>query len=132
MTVVARFLSPDWLAEVRAAAAASPELARATAEVQLVIQQVVTGGPDGDVSYVVAIDRGRTEVRAGEDPAADVTFSADWDTAMALATGSASAQDAFTTGRLQLGGEVAALLRHGAALAGLDSVFAGVRATTSY
>ena len=129
---MARFLSPEWIAEAGAAAAASAELAGATADVQLVVQEVVTGGPDGDVRYVVAIDRGRTELRPGDDPAADVTFVLDWATAVAVATGATSAQDAFTTGRLQLRGDVAALLRHGRALNGLDHVFAGLRATTQF
>lgn len=127
-----RFLSPEWIAEADAAAAASAELARATAEVQLVVRQVVTDGPDGDVCYVVSIDRGRTELRSGDQPLADVTIRLDWDTAVALATGAASAEDAFTTGRLELRGDVAALLRHGPALVGLDSVFAELRASTTY
>jgi putative sterol carrier protein len=100
--------------------------------VQLVVQEVVTGGPDGEIRYVVAIDLGRTELRPGDHPAPDVTFVVDWDTAVAVATGSTSAQDAFTTGRLQLRGDVTTLLRHGRALAGLETVFAGLRETTTY
>ncbi len=129
---MARFLSPAWIAEAGATAASSAELARATAEVQLVVQQVVTGGPDGDVRYVVAVDRGRTELRPGEEPSPDVTFVVDWDTAVAMATGSTSAQEAFTTGRLQVRGDVGVLLRHGPAMDGLTAVFAGVRAGTTY
>ena len=129
---MARFLSAEWMAEASAAAAASADLARATAEVQLVVQQVVTGAPEGAVCYVVAIDRGRCQLRAGEDPSADVTFTLGWDIAVALATGATSAQDAFTTGRLQLRGDIDALLRHGGALAELDAVFAELRASTTY
>ncbi len=109
-----------------------PELARAAADVRLVVQEVVTGGPDGDVRYVVAIDHGRTDVHPGDHPAPDVTFVVDWDTAVAVATGSTSTQDAFTTGRLQVRGDMGVLLRHGTALAGLDAVFAEVRAATTY
>lgn len=127
-----RFLTPEWIAAAAAAAAASAELARATAEVRLVVQQVVTGTPDGEVHYVVSIDHGRTEIRPGHEPSADVTFSLDWDTAVALATGASSAEDAFTTGRLQLAGDVGALLRHGRALVDLDAVFADLRALTTY
>ncbi len=129
---MSRFLSPEWIAAAAAAAAASAELARATAEVRLVVQQVVTGTPHGEVRYVVSIDNGRTELRPGDEPSADVTFSLDWDTAVALATGGTSAEDAFTTGRLQLAGDVGALLRHGRALVDLDAVFAELRASTTY
>ncbi len=129
---MARFLSPEWIDEASAAAASSPELTEAAAGVHLVVQQMVTGGPDGDVAYVVSIDDGRVSLRAGEDDAAEVTFTLDWDTAVAMATGSFGAQDAFTTGRLRLGGDVGGLLRHGPALAGLDTVFARVRERTTY
>lgn len=129
---MARFLSRRWLADVAEAAASSPELASAAAGVHLVVQQVVTGGPDGEVSYVTSIDDGRVEVRQGEDQAADVTFTSDWSTAVAVATGATGAQEAFTTGQLQVRGEINALLRHGPALAGLDAVFALVREQTTY
>jgi putative sterol carrier protein len=129
---VARFLSPDWLAAASAAASGSAALATATAGVRLVVQQVVTGGPDGEVTYVVAIDDGRVSLRVGNDGGADVTFTVGWETAVAMSTGALGGQEAFTTGRLRLGGDVGALLRHGPALAGLDAVFAGVRERTTY
>jgi hypothetical protein len=56
----------------------------------------------------------------------------DWATALSMATGALGAQEAFTTGLLQLRGDVAVLLRHGPALAGLDSVFAAVQERTTY
>ena len=127
-----RFLSPEWIEEASAAAAASPELAEATAGVHLVVQQVVTGGPEGEVRYVVSLSDGQARVRAGEAAGADVAFATDWDTAVAVATGRSSAQDAFTSGRLTVRGDVTALLRHGRAFDGLDAVFAGLRERTTY
>lgn len=127
-----RFLSPAWIDEAAAAAAASSELAQATAGTRLTVQQVVDGGPEGEVRYAVAIDDGRVELRPGDDGSADVTFAVDWETAVAMATGVTGAQEAFTTGRLQVGGDIGALLRHGEALAGLDAVFAELRERTTY
>ncbi|MDP9452840.1 MAG: SCP2 sterol-binding domain-containing protein [Actinomycetota bacterium] len=129
---MARFLSPDWIAEASATAAASDELAAPTAGVTLVVQQVVTGGPDGEVRYVVTIDDGHVALRAGEDGEADVTFTLDWDTAVAMATGGIGGQEAFTSGRLRMRGDVGVLLRHGPTLAGLSTVFAGLRERTTY
>lgn len=136
---MARFLSPDWIAEASTDASGSAELAAATAGVHLVVHQVVTGGPDGDVGYVVTIDDGQVSLRAsggeaGEAGAGgvDATFVVDWETAVAMSTGALGGQEAFTTGRLQLQGDVGALLRHGPALADLDAVFAGVRGRTTY
>ncbi|MBW3548302.1 MAG: SCP2 sterol-binding domain-containing protein [Actinobacteria bacterium] len=127
-----RFLSPEWMAEASAAAATSPELAEASAGVHLVVQQVVTGGPDGDVRYVVSLSDGRARFGAGEAADADVAFTTDWETAVAVATGASSAQDAFASGRLRVRGDVTALLRHARALDGLHAVFAGLRERTTY
>ena len=129
---MARFLSDEWLAEASAAAASSEELAVATGGVQLRVQQVVTGGPGGPVRYVVTIDDGTVSLRMGDAAAPDVTLTVDWTTAVSMARGTLGAQEAFTTGRLQLRGDVATLLRHGPALAGVDSVFAGLRERTTY
>ena len=127
-----RFLSPEWMAEASAAAATSPELAEASAGVHLVVEQVVTGGPDGDVRYVVSLTDGQARLGAGEAADADVAFITDWETAVAVATGASSAQDAFTSGRLGVRGDVTALLRHARAFDGLHAVFAGLRERTTY
>ena len=127
-----RFLSGEWIEEAAIAARSSEELAAATAATRLTVQQVVTGGPDGDVRYVVSIANGAVGVRAGVDEAPDVTFSMEWDTAVGMAAGVLGAQEAFTSGRLELQGDVGALLRHGPALADLDSVFAALRERTTY
>ncbi len=129
---VARFLSPEWMADVSEAATGHVELAKATAGVHLVVQQVVTGAPEGDVRYVVVIHGGNISLRVGDDDHVDVTFIIDWETAVAMATGVVGGQEAFTTGRLQLKGDVGVLLRHGPALAGLEAVFAEVRERTTY
>ena len=127
-----RFLSGEWIEEAAIAARSSEGLAAATAGTCLTVQQVVTGGPAGDVRYVVSVGGGEVSVRAGVDEAPDVTFLLAWETAVAMATGVLSAQEAFTSGRLELRGDVGALLRHGPALADLDSVFAALRERTTY
>lgn len=129
---VARFLSPEWIDEAAAAAASSEQLTAAAIGVDLSVQQVVTGGPEGEVHYVVSIDDGKVSLRAGDDKKPDVTFTLDWGTAVSMATGALGAQEAFTTGRLRLDGDVGILRRHGPALAGLDSVFAALRERTTY
>jgi putative sterol carrier protein len=129
---VARFLSDQWIEEAGAAAAASDELRASTAGVALRIQQVVTGAPEGDVRYVVSIDDGSVSLRPGVDERCDISFIMEWATALSMATGALGAQEAFTTGLLQLRGDVAVLLRHGPALAGLGSAFAAVRERTTY
>ncbi len=127
-----RFLSPEWIAEVDRAAAADGSLAAATADVRLVVQQVVTDTPDGEVRYHVDVDHGSVRVRPGDAAAADVTFRQDWQTAVAMSTGEVPAQHAFVQGRLRVDGDVQALVRHQGAFADLDAAFDDVRARTTY
>jgi hypothetical protein len=111
MQGVPRFLSPAWIEEASAAVSTSAELAEACAGVDLVVQQAVTGGPDGDVRYVVSLRDGEPRLRPGEAEEAAVCF---------------------TSGRLTLRGDITALLRHGRALDGLHAVFAELRDRTTY
>jgi putative sterol carrier protein len=127
-----RYLSPEWIEAVSAAAAACDDLRTATSGVRLTVQQRVTGGPGGDVAYHVVVDDGAVAVLPGEAPAADVTFQQDHATATAIARGELAAQAAFMTGRLRVGGDVQLLMRHRDTLAGLDDALVGVRAATEY
>jgi len=120
-----RFLSPEWLDSLQAATApASPSA-------DLRIRQRVTGGPDGDVEYVVALAGGEVRFEAGGGPA-DVELTADYDTAAAISQGHLSPASAFAAGRLRVGGAVSSLVAHQEAFAGLGRLLAGVGEATTY
>ena len=124
------FLSSEWIDALDRAASTATDLAALTAGVVLVIEQEITG-PDGIATqYHVTIDDGRVSVRQGPAEAATVRFQEDRDTAWAVASGELSAQRAFMTGRLRVGGDLTVLLAHGEVLAALGDVFASVRAET--
>ena len=125
-----RFLSPEWIAALDAAA----REATVPAGVRLTIQQVVTddGGDDGDVRYHLVLDEGRLEVRPGEAESADVTLVQTREVATALSRGELNAQQALEAGRLKLRGDIGHLAREGRALTAMEDVFAAVRAVTSY
>lgn len=129
---MARYLSPEWFDDLNAAAAAAPELADAAGGLRLVIQQVVTDGPEGDTRYVVRVEDGRVTVVPGGAADADVTVTEDHATATAVARGELAAPAAFMTGRIRVTGETSVLLEAQAALHRLDAVFAGVRERTTY
>lgn len=132
------FLSAEWIGALHEAAAASPSLARLTAGVTLVIEQEIVDAPDGPVAYHVSFDDGVVAVRPGLAAAAvpagterpTIRFSQDLETATSIAAGRGSAQRAFMTGRLRVGGDLTVLLARGDLLAELDDVFGGVRART--
>lgn len=124
------FLSDEWIEALDRAAADDPGLRAHGAEVSLVIEQEVTGGPQGSVTYHVVLDRGRASVHPGPADEPTVRFSQDYETAAAIALGTGSAQRAFMTGKLRVGGDLRVLLDHGDALAQLGDVFSSVRAVT--
>lgn len=126
------FLSPAWVRALDDAARDHPGLADAAADLDLVVEQEVTDGPDGPVRFHVVFDHGSVRVRSGPASHPTVRFSQDVATAAAIATGAESAQRAFMTGRLQVGGDLRVLLDGREALAALDDVFATVRAATEH
>ncbi|NLD78307.1 MAG: SCP2 sterol-binding domain-containing protein [Acidimicrobiales bacterium] len=145
-----RFLSPEWLAELDAAVASHPRLAELTEAVRIVVEQRITGtdlpaadlpatesgddrsGETGEVVYHVVLDHGVGSVVAG--PAVDptVTFTQDVSVARAIAAGEESAQRAFMSGDLRVGGNLLDLTAHQGVLVELGDVFAAVRAATDF
>jgi len=123
---MARFLSPEWLADLAAAAtgASGPD------EEPFTLQQVVVGPPD--VAWAVTVGAGKVIVEVGRVDSPTVTFSQDVATAAAIHRGELSAQAAFMTGRLRVGGDVRALLERQGTLAELDDTFGPVRRATTY
>jgi putative sterol carrier protein len=128
LAAMSRFLTPEWLDDLAqaAAGAAGPEGEPFT------LQQLVTDGPDGDVTWSVTVGAGSIAVRPGRAEAPLVTFTQDLPTATAIIRGELSAQAAFMTGRLRVGGDVALLLERLDTLVAIDDVFAATRATTTY
>jgi putative sterol carrier protein len=121
-----RFLSPEWIEALDAAA----RKAIVPAEVRLTIQQVVTGD-GGEVSYHLVLEEGHLRVHSGEAERADVTLVQSRDVAAALSRGELNAQQALEAGRLKLRGNIGHLARQGKALTAMEDAFASVRAETT-
>ncbi|MDQ6797238.1 MAG: SCP2 sterol-binding domain-containing protein [Actinomycetota bacterium] len=129
---VIRFLSPEWLAALAAAASANERLCQAVTGIDLTVRQVVLGGPGGDVAYSLRLVHGTATVTTGDDDDADVRIVQDYDTAASISNGDITPAAAFAAGRLKLGGRVDQLIRHADVAAGLDDLFGSLRAATSY
>ncbi len=125
---MAEFLSVAWLSTLDAAAHG----ATVPGDLRLVVQQVVIDQAGEEVAYAVRVADGAVTVERGRVPDADVTFTQDRDTAVAIATGELSAQAAFIEGRLRVGGDLRALIDRARDLAVIDDVFGPARAATTW
>jgi len=123
-----RFLTPEWIAALDAAA----REAAVPAGVRLTIQQVVTDEGGDDVRYHLVLDDGHLRVHPGEAAGADLTLVQTREVAAALSRGELNAQQALEAGRLKLRGDIGHLAREGRALTAVTDVFAAVRAATVY
>jgi len=128
---VARYLSEEWFESLGAAPSAPAEPAdRPT----LILQHVVTGGPAGDTRYHVRISGGRAVVVRGvaTDAEPDATFTEDYATAAAIASGDLTTAAALLAGRIRVAGDMASLVSRQSEVVVADPVPPAVRAATSY
>src|SRR5687767_7679480 len=99
---VAAFLTDQWMSDVVAAL----NDAGAASDISLRLQQVVTGGPSGDVSFWTTFENGTVTGGVGDLSDPDVTITQDYETASELARGDLIAQAAFMQGKLKVTGNM--------------------------
>jgi hypothetical protein len=105
MTAV--FLSPEWLDLHRTAGGELP----ARPGVSATVNHVITGGPDGNVTYTTTYQDGRVaDVSPGGSATPDLTFAWSYETAQRVARGELETGAAFMQGTLKVEGNMAKLL----------------------
>jgi hypothetical protein len=132
---MARFLSDEWFEEVERDAGESPtgRGGRPLEQVaELIVEQVVTGAPDGEVRYRVVAGPGGPVVTRGGGTCPDLVLTTDYLTAAAIAQGQLSAATAVGQGRVKVSGSLRKRPGPAAALAGAQLVAAAVRDRTTY
>ena len=122
-----KFLSPEWAETVTAALNNSGDVKDVLGDVELTLQQVVTGGPDGEVTYWTRFANGVVEGGVGEVSEPDVTITQDYETAAALSRNDLNAQSAFMQGKLKVKGNMGKLLQNQTAIQELGPVMASVQ-----
>ena len=127
-----RYLSLAWIRELTREVAESESLAELAHEHRIGVTQVVTGGPEGDVTYHLQVGDGAAAFGAGAADPEDVRMQQEWSTAVAVATGSMNAQEAFITGKILLFGDQQKLMISQPVFGALDQVFSMVRERTRY
>jgi hypothetical protein len=127
-----RYLSLDWIDAIRGAVAANESLQRLAPDHEIGFTQVVTDGPEGDVTYHLQVADGTIDFAAGPADPEHVRMEESWDTAVAVASGTLNAQEAFVRGQILLRGDQQRLLDSQPLFGALDAVFSTVRADTRY
>lgn len=129
---MAAYLSPAWFDDVNATARADASLHTTTAGANVVLQQVVTGGPAGEVRYWVRVDDGVVEAGPGDATKPDAVVTQSYDTAAAVSRGELTVEDAILGGRARLRGDIGRLVHHQGALLGVAAALGPVRDRTTY
>jgi len=116
-------LSEEWIEEADSALRAS-ELCAPDGK-RFAVQQHV-----GEVVFHMAFDADGARVCSGPAVEPSVVLSQSWDTAVAIARGELSAEEAVLNGQTTVEGDPLALLSHHMILDRASDVFADVRART--
>ena len=127
-----RYLSLDWISALSAAVAESEQMSEVAEHHTIGVTQVVSNGPEGNVTYHLSVADGTAQFGAGAADPEHVKMEQDWDTAVAIATGNMNAQDAFINGHIRLWGDQQRLLECQPVFGALDAVFSSVRDETLY
>jgi len=127
-----RYLSLAWIRELTREVAESEHMRELAEEHTIGVTQVVTDGPEGDVTYHLQVGDGEASFGAGPADPEHVRMEQDWATAVAVATGAQNAQEAFITGKILLFGDQQALMAAQPVFGALDSIFGTVRDRTRY
>ena len=127
-----RYLSLAWIRELTREVGESDALRQLADEHTIGVTQVVTDGPEGDITYHLQVGDGQASFGAGPAELEDVKMQQEWTTAVAVATGEMNAQEAFITGKILLFGDQQALMGAQPVFGALDTIFATVRERTRY
>jgi alkyl sulfatase BDS1-like metallo-beta-lactamase superfamily hydrolase len=104
---VPKYLTQEWLDASKQLAADQPERPGATAK----MQYVVTGGPEGDITYYWVLENGKLlESKLGTLDDAEVTLSMSYDDSVKVQKGELDANAAFMQGRVKVTGNMAKLM----------------------
>ncbi len=131
------FLSEEWVGEFNRLAAGvdvpepGDEAALAARRGSFAMRQVVTGGPDGDVTCTLRVAGPRVTMDRSGTGDAEVTMILAWEDAVALSQGSFSPADAVAAGRVRVRGDLGVLAAGQAALTAVGEALGPLRADTT-
>jgi hypothetical protein len=129
---VIRYLSLEWIEALSNEVSSTGALDELAHEHTIGVTQVITDGPEGMVVYHLQVGDGAATFGTGAAYPEDVRMEQDWQTAVAVATDSLSAQEAFLRGKVRISGNQQKLLESQPVFGALNQVFLAVRERTDY
>jgi hypothetical protein len=130
---LAQFLTPEWVAELDAAAREAPGLRALGRDGTFTVELRIRGGDGSDFVFHAAFTPDGTRFAsgspAGSEPEPDVVLVLDTTVAQAIRSGDANVQDALLAGALKVRGDVQGLAARAPVLAAVGDVFAPLRET---
>jgi putative sterol carrier protein len=117
--VPVQFLSDEWVEELKQRLNASESFRKNAGTTDATLQQVITGGPEGERRYWIRIEDGHIDMGPGDIERPDATITQDYDTAAAMARSEVSPVSAFMTGKLKVNGSMMLLMQLQGAIAEL-------------
>lgn len=112
--------------------AASESLATLASSHSIGVTQVISDGPEGTVVYHLQVGDGVASFGPGPAPQEHVRMQQTWETAVAVATEQAPAQEFFIKGLIQVSGDTQRLVECAPVFGALDAAFSAVRNQTEY
>ena len=106
-----QFLSDQWVEELKERLNASESFRKNAGDAKATLQQVITGGPEGERRYWIKIDDGQIDMGPGDVEQPDATITQDYETAAAMARSEVSPVSAFMTGKLKVNGSMMLLMQ---------------------
>lgn len=106
-----QFLSDEWVEELKERLNSSESFRKNAGDAKATLQQVITGGPEGERRYWIKITDGQIDMGPGDVEQPDATITQDYDTASAMARSEVSPVSAFMTGKLQVNGSMMLLMQ---------------------
>src|SRR5487761_952833 len=104
---MSKWLTQDWFDETRKMAESQPERPGASAR----MQYVVTGGPDGDISYFWVLENGKiVQSELGTLADSEVTLTTAYPDALKIQKGELDANAAFMQGKVKVTGNMAKVM----------------------
>lgn len=106
-----QFLSDEWVEELKQRLNTSESFRKNAGNAKATLQQVITGGPEGERRYWIKIEDGAIDMAPGDIEQPDATVTQDYDTAAAMARSEVSPVSAFMTGKLKVNGSMMLLMQ---------------------